>query len=229
MAYPPIDLLAEFKSTGYAAFFQAPHTPVLTISQDIKNEILDHIRHGSVTQEDVEQYKRSSPQDFRFDVVFVDEGQDWPDNEIEILRWFFGLENIVVADGVDQYVRTRTNTRPGDTKGWDRGLEPDSYVRHSLRKGVRMKNNLTVFIADIAWDVFKLSKWDVDPDDKALGGRVLILEGDLVSRPDVYKELYEQARDEGNSPIDMLACVPPPQYGGQRIKRILGSREKLRK
>ena len=177
--------------------------------EDIKNEILDHIRHGSVTQEDVEQYKRSFPQDFRFDVVFVDEGQDWPDNEIEILRWFFGLQNIVVADGVDQYVRTRTNTRPGNTKGWDRGLEPDSYVRHSLRKGVRMKNNLAVFMADVAWDVFKLDKWDVDPDDKAVGGRVLILEGNLVSRPDVYKELYEQARDEGNSPIDMLACVPP--------------------
>ena len=177
--------------------------------EDIKNEILDHIRHESVTQEDVEQYKISSPQDFRFDVVFVDEGQDWPDNEIEILRWFFGLENIVVADGVDQYVRTRTNTRPDNAKGWDRGLEPESYALHSLRKGVRMKNNLTVFMADVAWDVFKLDKWDVDPDDKAIGGRVLVLEGDLASRPSVYKELYEQARDEGNSPIDMLACVPP--------------------
>lgn len=177
--------------------------------EDIKKGILDRIKHEAVTQENVEQYKRSSPQNFLFDLVFVDEGQDWPDNEIEILRWFFGLENIVVADGVDQYVRTSTITRPNNANGWDRGIEPESYVRHSLRKGVRMKNNLAVFMADVARDVFKLNKWDVDPDDKALGGRVLVLEGDLASRPDVYKELYEQAQSEGNSPIDMLACVPP--------------------
>ena len=63
--------------------------------EDIKNEILDHVTQESVTREDVEEYRRSSPRDFRFDVVFVDEGQDWPDNEIEILRWLFGLKNIV--------------------------------------------------------------------------------------------------------------------------------------
>ena len=190
--------------------------------EDIKNEILDHVRQESVTQEDVEEYRRSSPRDFRFDVVFVDEGQDWPDNEIEILRWLFGLKNIVVADGVDQYVRTRTDPRPDNGNGWDRGLEPDAYVRRNLRKGVRMKNNLAVFMADVAWHVFKLDKWDVDPNDKAVGGRVLVLEGDLASRPDVYKELYAQARDEGNFPIDMLACVPPYMVDGSKECSVVG-------
>ena len=32
-----------------------------------------------------------------------------------------------------------------------------------------------------------LTNGDVDPNDKAVGGRVLVLEGDLASRPDIYK------------------------------------------
>ena len=77
-------------------------------------------------------------------------------------------------------------------------------------------------MADVAWYVFKLDKWDVEPNDKAIGGRVLVLEGDLASRPDVYKKLYEQARDEGNSPIDMLACVPPNMVDGKKEYSVVG-------
>ncbi len=180
--------------------------------EDIKNRILNYVSEGLLTHEDAEKYKKSSPESFDFDIVFVDEGQDWPDNEIEILRWFFGLENIVVADGVDQFVRTHQNTA---SNGWDRGLKPDTYERHSLRKGVRMKNNLALFMFDMAQHIFKLDTWDVDPNDNAFGGRVLILEGDLASRPDIYKKLCEQAQQEGNFPIDIIACVPPAMVNKQ--------------
>ncbi len=206
--------------------------------EDIKNQMLNYIREGALTQEDVEKYRKLSPEDFDFDIVFVDEGQDWPDNEIEIFRWLFGIENIVVADGVDQFVRTRRSTAA--SSGWDRGVEPDAYVRHPLRKGVRMKNNLALFMFDVAQHVFKLDTWDVDPNDDAFGGRVLILEGDLASRPDVYKKLCEQAQEEGNFPIDILACVPPTmvnkeesivgiKYQGDGIKSWNGCSADIRK
>ena len=38
--------------------------------------------------------------------VFVDEGQDWSDIQKNILMRYFDPQNIVVADGVDQFIRS---------------------------------------------------------------------------------------------------------------------------
>ena len=50
-----------------------------------------------------------------------------------------------------------------------------------------MKNNLAVFMADAAWHVFGLDRWEKwIPNEKAFGVPGLVLEGDLVSGTDVH-------------------------------------------
>ena len=44
------------------------------------------------------QWFTGGPREFR-------EGQDWPADEIAILRYLYGPERLTVSDGVDQYVR----------------------------------------------------------------------------------------------------------------------------
>ena len=57
--------------------------------------------------------------------VFVDEGQDWSLIQKDILVGYFGVQNIVVADGVDQFIRS--NKKLDWQEGSIRfGLEPRS-------------------------------------------------------------------------------------------------------
>jgi superfamily I DNA and RNA helicase len=42
---------------------------------------------------------------FAWDHVLVDEGQDWPEDERDILYQCFGPHRCIVADGVHQLIR----------------------------------------------------------------------------------------------------------------------------
>ena len=48
---------------------------------------------------------KNSPEVFAWDYVLVDEGQDWPVDERDILYKVFGPNHCIVADGVDQLTR----------------------------------------------------------------------------------------------------------------------------
>ena len=65
------------------------------------------------SQTDIDDLVSQNPAEFLWDIVFVDEGQDWPVNEIEILRSIYSPERIIVADGVDQFVLRWPVTRRG--------------------------------------------------------------------------------------------------------------------
>ncbi len=54
-----------------------------------------------------------------------------------------------------------------------------------------------------------LADWDLEPNPDANGGRVMVIEGDLAARPEVYSKLCAEAAKLGNYLIDLLACVPP--------------------
>ncbi len=198
------------------------YTEFLDEFREIKNQICSYFDEEVFTRDDLDRLRHQKPRIYDFDIVFVDEGQDCPDDEVKIIRWLFGVKNIVIADGVDQYVREQSQSNK--KMGWDRSLPTNDFVRRNLKKGVRMKYNLSLFMADIAWECFGLHNWDVEPVDEAIGGRVLVYEGDLASRPDIFKELCSEARSEGNFPIDMLACVPPSfcprDPSGENISRV---------
>ena len=54
-----------------------------------------------------------------------------------------------------------------------------------------------------------IDDWDLEPNSDAPGGRVIVVEGDLASRPELLQGWCGDARALGNAPVDMLACVSP--------------------
>jgi hypothetical protein len=166
-----------------------------------KDLLLEYIRSKTVSPDDIGELVKRNPTDFLWDIVFVDEGQDWPANEIEILRTVYRPELIVVADGVDQFIR-------GSVADWAGGISREQLRARQLRRCLRMKANLALFVADFA-AALGLVNWDMEPNPDANGGRVIVIEGDLTSHPEVYSKLYTEAAKLGNYPVDLLACVPP--------------------
>ena len=166
-----------------------------------KQSLIEYLRSGAVSSADLKSLIEENADDFAWDVILVDEGQDWPSDEIEILRTVFIPEQIVVADGVDQYVRD-------SVADWDAGLSRDLLRPRRLRRCLRMKANLAHFVADCA-DALGLENWDLEPNPDANGGRIIILEGDISRDTAIFKKLAAEAAELGNYPVDLLACVPP--------------------
>lgn len=166
-----------------------------------KTSLLDYLRSGAVTPEDLSSIMRADATDFDWDLVFIDEGQDWPGDEIAILNAVYGPRRLVVSDGVDQYVRD-------SIADWTSDLAKGQSTMRRLKKCLRMKANVASFVADVAAGL-GLEDWDLVPNADAVGGRVIIFEGDLAAEPARVAELVEAARELGNFPVDLLACVPP--------------------
>lgn len=139
--------------------------------------------------------------EFDWDLVFVDEGQDWPADEIAILRHLYGAERLTVSDGVDQYVRETV-------ADWSRGARGAPARARRLNRCMRMKANLAAFVSGMATNL-GIVDWDLEPNAEATGGRVIIVEGDLSAQPLLLQRWCDEAKTLGNSPVDMLACMPP--------------------
>jgi hypothetical protein len=166
-----------------------------------KAVLLDYIQSGTVSSADIAQARAAHAADFDWDLVFVDEGQDWPADEIALLKSVYGSERLVVSDGIDQFVR-------GSVADWNRDAPKGRVMTRRMRKCLRMKANLASFVADVAWHL-GLQDWDLEPNSDAAGGRVIIFDGDLAAQPLRWTGLVEEAAGAGNSPVDLLACVPP--------------------
>jgi hypothetical protein len=65
-----------------------------------------------------------------------------------------------------------------------------------------------------------IQNWDLEPNSDAAGGRVIIVEGDLAGNPELLRIWCDQAQALGNSPVDMLACVPPLLVDHQRQDQL---------
>jgi len=86
----------------------------------------------------------NAPEVFAWDYVLVDEGQDWPEDERDLLYRCFGPDRCIVADGVDQLIRGLT---PCD---WTAPLIAQKRQTVPLRRAMRMKSNLCRFIRAFA-------------------------------------------------------------------------------
>jgi len=166
-----------------------------------KETLLDYLQSGAVTSDDLNAMMRADATEFDWDLVFVDEGQDWPRDEIAILTAVYGPRRIVVSDGVDQYVRD-------SVADWTSDLPKGESRTRRLKKCLRMKANVASFVGDVAMRL-GLEDWDLEPNADAVGGRVIIYDGNLAAQPERLAALVEEARKLGNFPVDMLACVPP--------------------
>jgi hypothetical protein len=141
----------------------------------------------------------NAPEVFAWDYVLVDEGQDWPEDERDLLYHCFGPDRCIVADGVDQLIRGLT---PCD---WTAPLIAQKRQTVPLRRAMRMKSNLCRFIRAFAEEGG--AEWDQEINEEIPGGMVSVIEGPYTLAH--HNDIFQQHRDQGNAPLDALFCVPP--------------------
>ena len=162
-------------------------------------QALELISQGAITESDILDIKRSDPDTFDFDNIAIDEAQDWPKFESDLLLRLYDGRSLIVADGIDQNIRgKRTEWRPLHSN-----IELN---RIYLDTSLRMKSNLTRFAIAIAGEA-KL-QWHSKTNPFAGGGKVIV----TFANPDDLASLYvrevTKSRERGNCQIDSLICVP---------------------
>jgi hypothetical protein len=165
------------------------------------DECLGLLVGGAISESDVERVIAADPDSFAFDGVIVDEAQDWPQPEAQLLAKLYGGDTVSLADGREQLLRGR----PTD---WARTLETGhSADERSLARCLRMKRNLGIFANSVA----RLAglNWEVEPNNEAAGGKVIVFKGSYADHPDLIRTLVGEAAGSGNAEIDFLHCVPP--------------------
>ncbi|MBA4064859.1 MAG: hypothetical protein C0501_14325 [Isosphaera sp.] len=165
-------------------------------------EISGHFAQGTLTAADYAQLKARYPEEIAWDHVFVDEAQDWPPAERDLLRRLFPPSATVLAEGPEQLVRTQSACN------WQEGITRANRVTIQRVNCLRMKQNLVRFANELAF-LLNAPGAAFVPEEQATGGRVLILEGDYFADPNLHTRLLADNATAGNQPIDMLACVPP--------------------
>lgn len=126
-----------------------------------------------------------------YEYVFVDEAQDWEKPIPEILKYIFKNSHIVIADGVDQFMRSSEHTNWGDP------------IIPKLKKCQRQRRNVTVFAKLFANKMGVY--WDVEPNCDFPGGKVLIY-NEYNSK--IHEELLSDAKNHGCVEYDMMLLTP---------------------
>jgi hypothetical protein len=164
-------------------------------------EALQLFGEGVLSSKDVEDRLAADPWGLDFDAVVIDEAQDWPQAEADLVARIHGPGRLALADGVDQLVRGgRTNWRSNLPRG-------EASEDLPLDQGLRMKRNLGLFVNSIA-ELAGIN-WSIQPSTQAAGGRVILMKGAYALDRNLQEELAREAAAAGNSKIDFLHCVPP--------------------
>lgn len=140
-----------------------------------------------------------------YEFVLVDEGQDWEDNQRDLLYRLVGAKNIIIADGVDQYVSQ-------DRCKWDIDNIPINR-RHRLRASHRTKSATCQTIAEIA-KFLGVTDWDLIPVPEAHGGRFTVLvepQARLAVKTALAILDEDQRQDRNIKAVDNLVCIPSPK------------------
>ncbi len=163
-------------------------------------EAVELFSSGAITSDDIAEVIESSPNQFDYDFILVDEGQDWPTEEIRLLKSIYSGLRLIVADGVDQLVR-------GRLADWRVGTPSAERVGISRTRCLRLKRNVSLFVSTLV-DRLGLG-WRFEPNEDAAGGRVIFLTKSYADCYDLHQRLVAECKEAGNAEIDMLFCVPP--------------------
>lgn len=127
-----------------------------------------------------------------YQYVFVDEAQDWEKPVADILKRICCKSQIVIADGVDQFMRSDNHT------DWGISIFP------RMKKCLRQRRNLTVFAKLFAQKMG--IAWNVEPNNEFQGGRVIVTN---KYKPELHFDLLNNAKEHGCKEYDMMYLVPP--------------------
>jgi hypothetical protein len=137
-----------------------------------------------------------------YDFVLIDEGQDWSEEQRDVIFQIVGANQVVVADGIDQFVGS-------DRCNWDRG-DISINRRHSLRASRRTKAATCQTVAEIAREL-GVSDWDLEPDPETYGGRFTVYiepNGPIALKRGLEILEADQREDPSVKAVDNLVCLP---------------------
>ena len=162
-------------------------------------KLFEYINAEIINEEDIAQKKKRVP-GLSWDYVFVDEGQDWKDEEKYILMKFYKNGRLIVADGEDQIVRGII------PQNWLIDLNKEQYENYSSSVCLRQKNNLVKFSIAFAKELG--IKWKIFEAPKGMeGGKIIIRKGELKEKD--IKTLLNECISAGNEAYDLVFFVPP--------------------
>lgn len=169
--------------------------------EDYKNEALELLHSGALSADDIKITRTQHSRDLEWDLLLIDESQDWPCSERDLIYLLYNPDSVVIADGIDQFVRGV------DRIDWREGIPKSQSQVIRLRKSMRLKAALCQVVQSVAEEI-SLQEWDLEPLPEAYGGKVYVVVGNGLS-PKFHSRIFATANNEGNKPVDMLFCVPP--------------------
>lgn len=132
--------------------------------------------------------------DSSYDYVFVDEAQDWTSEERDLLLRLFPQNKVIVADGIDQFVRSNNRISWGELK--------------DIRKvSLRQKSNIVAFVN--AYSNKLNLGWEVKPNPMFPGGKVNIYRS---YNSKLHASYLKEAKENYCDEYDFLFLVPPSLY-----------------
>jgi hypothetical protein len=156
----------------------------------------NYLKEGLITAEDIASLLEKNAATFDWDHILIDEAQDWAENERDILYAIYNPEKILIADGMDQLVRSKKRC------DWVGRL---SHERTHEKRCLRQKTNLVRFINAYA-RVCGLS-WELEPKEELHGGRIVISTREYGI--DLHNREFERCKANGNQAYEMLLLVHP--------------------
>lgn len=168
--------------------------------ESLLNELMSYINNEVVSVKEIQSIMTKNHDGVAWDYVMIDEAQDWGQVETKLILKIFGQERIIVADGVDQLVRSQKKA------DWTSGMKSSrDYHKIYEKRGLRQKVNLVSFIGSFAAQLNV--PWDIQPTNSMIGGKV------IISLKSYSKELHEREYgycvQAGNIAYDMMMLVPP--------------------
>ena len=133
---------------------------------------------------------------YRWNYILIDEAQDCTEQEIQLWGRLYGERQIVIADGVDQFVRNINFASLEDV------FNSDTIHTTELTVSKRQKDNIVSFINNFATKTGV--DWYVEENDELRGGKIIITNRFNKKLVDGIKK---QLTDSENAMYDMLFLV----------------------
>jgi DNA replication protein DnaC len=143
---------------------------------------------------------------FNWDIILIDEAQDWKELERDILYKFFGYKNFVIAYGDKQYLRKTSALKWVEFNNNGTSKNIDAYLNPEIKISYRQSANLINYQNKL----LKNESWDLKVFEQLAGGNVEIYSNEF-SKNDLARLLKEINESDG-APFDLLMLMPKSYY-----------------
>lgn len=165
--------------------------------QELVLEMIDFLRSDTDAKDIIKAICEDNPK-LNWEYIFIDEAQDWSEQEKELILLLYDKSKIIVADGGVQYVRSIT---PCD---W---LMVQNRNNIKLKYCLRQKRNLVSFVNAFSKTIDFHSN-SIVPIDDMVGGKVIVIV-DKIEFFHIVKAEKKELKKAGNEPYDLVFIVPP--------------------